>query len=51
MLIGTIKNLGLMLKEGLLKENIDGEAILWALIGLEKGKKRKILMVFLMALQ
>ena len=24
------KNLGLMLKEGLLKENIDGEAILWA---------------------
>ena len=25
------KNLGLMLKEGLLKENIDGEAISWAL--------------------
>ena len=24
------KNLGLMLKEGLLKENIDGEAISWA---------------------
>ena len=24
-------NLGLMLKEGILKENIDGEAILWAL--------------------
>ena len=25
-------NLGLMLKEGLLKENIDGEAILWVCI-------------------
>ena len=25
------KNLGLMLKEGILKENIDGEAIMWAL--------------------
>ncbi|GIS65976.1 MAG: hypothetical protein CM1200mP4_3240 [Rhodospirillaceae bacterium] len=24
------KNLGLMLREGLLKENIDGEALLWA---------------------
>ena len=24
------RNLGLMLREGLLKENIDGEAILWA---------------------
>ena len=25
------KNLGLMLREGMLKENIDGEALLWAL--------------------
>jgi cobaltochelatase CobT len=24
------KNLGLMMREGLLKENIDGEALLWA---------------------
>ena len=35
-----------MLKEGLLKENIDGEAISWALIELKKEKEeRKILMV------
>ncbi len=40
------KNLGLMLKEGLLKENIDGEAILWAFNRLRKRKEeRKILMV------
>jgi len=40
------KNLGLMLKEGILKENIDGEAILWALNRLIKRKEeRKILMV------
>jgi len=40
------KNLGLMLKEGLLKENIDGEAILWAFNRLNKRKEeRKILMV------
>ena len=40
------KNLGLMLKEGLLKENIDGEAILWAFNRLKKRKEeRKILMV------
>ena len=26
------KNLGLMLKEGLLKENIDGEVISWAFL-------------------
>ena len=40
------KNLGLMLKEGLLKENIDGEAILWAYNRLKKRKEeRKILMV------
>jgi len=40
------KNLGLMLKEGLLKENIDGEALLWAFkrIALRK-EERKILMV------
>jgi len=40
------KNLGLMLKEGLLKENIDGEAIAWAFNRLKKRKEeRKILMV------
>ncbi len=40
------KNLGLMLKEGLLKENIDGEAITWAYNRLNKRKEeRKILMV------
>ena len=40
------KNLGLMLKEGLLKENIDGEAISWAFSRLNKRKEeRKILMV------
>ncbi len=40
------KNLGLMLKEGLLKENIDGEAISWAYSRLKKRKEeRKILMV------
>ena len=39
-------NLGLMLKEGLLKENIDGEAINWAYNRLQKrGEERKILMV------
>ncbi len=39
-------NLGLMLKEGLLKENIDGEAISWAYSRLRKRKEeRKILMV------
>jgi cobaltochelatase CobT len=40
------KNLGLMLKEGLLKENIDGEALLWAfkrLVG--RKEERKILMI------
>ena len=40
------KNIGLMLKEGLLKENIDGEAILWAYNRLKKREEeRKILMV------
>ncbi len=39
-------NLGLMLKEGLLKENIDGEAITWAYHRLKKRREeRKILMV------
>jgi len=39
-------NIGLMLKEGLLKENIDGEAITWAFNRLKKRKEeRKILMV------
>ncbi|MEO5939060.1 MAG: cobaltochelatase subunit CobT [Sphingomonas sp.] len=39
-------SLGLMMREGLLKENIDGEALLWAhsrLIG--RAEERKILMV------
>ena len=40
------KNLGLMLKEGLLKENIDGEALLWAFKRIVMRKEeRKILMV------
>lgn len=40
------KNLGLMMREGLLKENIDGEALDWAhkrLLG--RSEQRKILMV------
>jgi len=40
------RNLGLMMREGLLKENIDGEALLWAhhrLIG--RTEQRRILMV------
>ena len=40
------RNLGLMLREGLLKENIDGEAILWAhqrLLG--RPEQRQVLMV------
>ena len=40
------KNLGLMLKEGLLKENIDGEALLWAFKRISfRKEERKILMV------
>ncbi len=40
------KNIGLMLKEGLLKENIDGEALMWAYSKMQKRKEeRKILMV------
>ena len=39
-------NIGLMLKEGLLKENIDGEAITWAFNRIQKRKEeRKVLMV------
>src|SRR5471030_1182415 len=40
------RNLGLMMREGLLKENIDGEALMWAhqrLIG--RQESRRILMV------
>lgn len=40
------KNLGLMLREGILKENIDGEALLWAHQRLlMRPEARKILMV------
>lgn len=42
----TRRNLGLMLKEGVLKENIDGEALAWAYNRLaSRGEQRKILMV------
>ena len=40
------RSLGLMMREGLLKENIDGEALLWAherLLG--RAEDRRILMV------
>jgi cobaltochelatase CobT len=40
------KNLGLMLREGLLKENIDGEALEWAYKRLRaRPERRRILMV------
>jgi cobaltochelatase CobT len=40
------KSLGLMLREGLLKENIDGEALLWAHNRLlARAEQRRILMV------
>ncbi len=40
------KNLGLLLKEGILKENVDGEALSWAYNRLSLRKeKRKILIV------
>jgi cobaltochelatase CobT len=40
------RNLGLMLKDGLLKENIDGEALLWAHQRLlARPEQRRILMV------
>ncbi len=42
----TRPNLGLMMKEGLLKENIDGEALEWAhRRSLARREQRKILMV------
>ena len=42
----TRSNLGLMMKEGLLKENIDGEALEWAHSRLShRSEARKILMV------
>ncbi len=40
------KNLGLLLREGILKENVDGEALNWAYSRLEnRVEKRKILIV------
>jgi len=40
------KNIGLILKEGLLKENIDGEALIWASNRLKRrNEKKKILIV------
>ena len=40
------KNLGLMMREGLLKENIDGEALLWAHRRLlARPEERRVLMV------
>lgn len=40
------RNLGLMMREGLLKENIDGEALLWAHDRLlARSEQRRILMV------
>jgi cobaltochelatase CobT len=40
------KNLGLMMREGLLKENIDGEALMWAHERMvHRPEQRKILMV------
>ncbi|HEX3483491.1 MAG TPA: cobaltochelatase subunit CobT [Micropepsaceae bacterium] len=42
----TRKNLGLMMREGLLKENIDGEALIWAHSRLiARSEARRILMV------
>ncbi len=42
----SAKNLGLMLKDGILKENIDGEAIIWACNRLlNRAEQRRILMV------
>ena len=42
----TKLNLGLVLKDGILKENIDGEALIWASSRLKKrNEKKKILIV------
>ena len=40
------KNLGLLLREGILKENVDGEALSWAFNRLNlRQEKRKVLIV------
>ena len=40
------KNLGLLLREGILKENVDGEALMWAFSRLKRRQeKRKILFI------
>ena len=40
------KNLGLLLREGILKENVDGEALIWASNRLKRRQeKRKILII------
>ena len=40
------KNLGLLLREGILKENVDGEALLWAFNRLKtRHEKRKVLII------
>ena len=40
------KNLGLLLREGILKENVDGEALIWAFNRLlKRHEKRKILII------
>jgi len=40
------KNLGLLLREGILKENVDGEALIWAFNRIQRRQeKRKILIV------
>ena len=45
-LLRSRKNLGIMLREGILKENIDGEALLWAHQRLiARQEQRRILMV------
>lgn len=42
----TKNNLGLMMREGILKENVDGEALLWAWKRLQsRPEERRILMV------
>ena len=40
------KNLGLLLREGILKENVDGEALMWAFLRIQRRQeKRKILFI------
>ena len=40
------KKLGLLLREGILKENVDGEALIWAFSRIQRRQeKRKILIV------